>query len=183
MVGVRESLLQSCFEHNSDGVGFMLPIDGNIVIYKGVTEFQYFLYIWRKVRKQYPDLPVVFHFRYATMGAVDWANCHPHRIARDLGFVHNGTLQFLDIPIGGVRSDSVIYRDRYLRHLDGGSSYDQEDFPAMERQIGKANKFVFMNGNGKVVICNEDQGEWAGGIWLSRKSFSLFGRRYGRKKR
>lgn len=169
-VHVSDTLLHHCFIQNPDGAGFMVPHAGNVAIYKGLGGFSRFLQTWRTVQMWHPEAPVVFHFRYATFGRVTVENCHPHRISRDLAFVHNGTLSCVPAPEGDDRSDSVIYRDQYLGHLDGRETYALEDFSAMERRIGKKNKFVFMNGEGRVVICNEEQGAWAGGMWASNKT-------------
>jgi len=164
--------LETCFENNPDGAGYMFPCEGRLLIKKGFFSFDDFSAAWDKSRKIHGDtLPVVFHFRIATAGKIDKANCHPHRIAHDLGFVHNGILSCVDVPKGSEVSDTIIYRDRYLGNLTGYFLRHAKLFKRIGRHIGRGNKFVFMNGRGRVVICNEDQGEWRDGIWFSNLSF------------
>ena len=171
-IPIDPQILETCFENNPDGAGYMFPCEGRLLIKKGFFTFEEFAAAWEKSRKIHGDtLPVVFHFRIATAGKIDKANCHPHRIASDLGFVHNGILTCVDVPKGSVVSDTVIYGNRYLGRLAGKSLRNTGLFDKIGRHIGQGNKFTFMNGQGKVVICNEEQGEWRDGLWFSNLSF------------
>lgn len=171
-IPVERSLLETCFANNPDGAGFMFPCEGRLLIKKGYFEFDAFWSVWEKCRKIHGDsLPVVFHFRIATAGEVDKTNCHPHRIAHDLGFVHNGILSCVNVPKGSNVSDTIIYRNRYLGNLTGNSLRNAKLLRRIGHHIGAGNKFVFMNGAGKTVICNEDQGVWKDGLWFSNHSF------------
>ena len=164
--------LETCFANNPDGAGFMFPCEGRLLIKKGYFDFGDFLVAWDKCRKIHGDrLPVVFHFRIATAGEIDKTNCHPHRMAHDLGFVHNGILSCVHVPKESNVSDTIIYRNRYLGNLVGQSLRNAKLFRMIGQHIGAGNKFVFMNGVGKVVICNEKQGIWKDGLWFSNYSF------------
>ncbi len=171
-LSIERQTLETCFLHNPDGAGFMYPCEGRLLIQKGYFEFDEFIEAWEKCRKLHGDsLPVVFHFRIATAGNIDKRNCHPHRIKNDLGFAHNGILSCVNVPKGSRLSDTILYRDRYLGKLSGETLHLARFFNAVARHIGSSNKFVFMNGEGAVVICNEDQGIWKDGIWFSNNSF------------
>jgi len=171
-VSIDHHILETCFVNNPDGAGFMFPCESKLLIRKGYFEFEDFLAAWNKCRKVHGDrLPVVFHFRIATAGEIDKTNCHPHHIARDLGFVHNGILSCVNVPKESDISDTIIYRDRYLGRLTGQSLRNATLFDKIGRHIGKGNKFVFMNGAGKVLICNEKQGVWKDGLWFSNHSY------------
>lgn len=171
-VSVDCETLRICYESNPDGAGYMFPCEGGLLIKKGFFTFDDFHAAWEKTQKIYSDeLPVIFHFRIATAGRIDKTNCHPHRIARDLGFVHNGILSFVKVPKHGKLSDTIIYRDRYLSTLIGQSLHNDKLFGVISTHIGINNKFVFMNGKGEVVICNEEQGLWENGLWFSNTSF------------
>lgn len=171
-ISVDRQILENCFANNPDGAGFMFPCEGRLLIKKGYFEFEDFWAAWEKCRKVHGDhLPVVLHFRIATAGEIDKANCHPHRIAHNLGFVHNGILSCVHVPKDSDVSDTIIYRDRYLGRLTGKSLRNAKLFGMIGRHIGVGNKFVFMNGAGKTVICNEKQGIRKDGLWFSNYSF------------
>ena len=171
-VPVDLETLRICFENNPDGAGYMFPCEGRLLINKGFFTFPDFLDAWEKTRKLHGDgPPVVFHFRIATAGQIDMTNCHPHRIAQDLGFVHNGNLSCVHVPKSSDISDTIIYYKRYLSSLTGQSLPNAKLFGMIERHIDSGNKFVFMNGRGDVAICNEQQGIWKDGIWFSNYSF------------
>lgn len=171
-VSVDISTLFTCNENNPDGAGYMFPCEGRLLIRKGYFEFDDFHAAWEKTEKIHGEsLPVVFHFRIATSGRIDKENCHPHRITRDLGMVHNGILSCVTVPKHGMFSDTVLYRNRYLGNMKGSSLHKTGFLRALSRHIGTGNKFAFMNGQGKVTICNEDQGVWKDGLWFSNYSF------------
>ena len=171
-ISVARHVLETCFVNNPDGAGFMFPCEGKLLIRKGYFEFGHFLTAWDKCRKIHGDgLPVVFHFRIATAGEIDKTNCHPHRVARDLGFVHNGILSCVTVPKDSDVSDTIIYRDRYLGNLSSKNLHNDKLLDMIGQHIGAGNKFVFMSGEGKVAICNEKQGVWKDGLWFSNYSF------------
>lgn len=166
---IDKSLLNHCFLNNPHGAGYMLPFNGIVKIRKGFWDFDDFMLSWNSL-KNIAQLPIVIHFRLATTGAINFSNCHPHRIVRDLAFAHNGTLHCHD-PRNEQASDTIIFNNRYLKGLKGISLQDDGIFEHLTEVVGKANKLVFMNGKGKVVICNEDQGVWDGGLWFSNPQY------------
>ncbi len=167
---VATPILENCFANNGDGAGYMFPCEGKILIRKGFFTFPEFLASWEKTRNTLGDgVPVVFHFRISTSGTLDKTNTHPHRIARDLAFVHNGILFSVDKK--SRVSDTIIYRDRYLAGLVGGDLKNKGIFRLIANHIERNNKFVFMNGAGKYVICNESAGVWDNGLWYSNTTY------------
>lgn len=169
---IDKAALRTCFDNNPDGAGFMFPCEGKVLIRKGYFTFAEFWAAWEKTEKIYGDtIPVVFHFRIATAGKVDKTNCHPHRIAPDLAFVHNGILDCVDVPRKSRISDTILYRDVYLRKMTAKSLRESALFLLMGEHIGTYNKFVFMNGRGEVAFANEESGLWAGGVWYSNNTY------------
>lgn len=169
---IDKQTLQTCFTNNPDGAGFMFPNKGKVLIHKGFFTFPDFWVAWEKVRKAYGNgLPVVFHFRIATAGEIDRNNCHPHRITQELAFVHNGILSCVNVPKKSKVSDTILYRDQFLQGMTANTLHDVTLFPIMGGHIGKYNKFVFMNGVGKVAFANEKSGLWDNGIWFSNEAY------------
>lgn len=170
---IDKQTLDACFSNNPDGAGFMFPCEGRVLIRKGYFTFGDFWAAWEKTHKIYGDnLPVVFHFRIATAGKIDKTNCHPHRITQDLAFVHNGILTCVNVPKKSKISDTILYRDVYLRKMSGLSLHEKTLFKIMGKHIGTHNKFVFMNGKGKVAFANEKSGVWDRGVWYSNTSYT-----------
>jgi hypothetical protein len=148
----------------------MYPCEGKVLIQKGFFAFKEFWASWEKTHARIGDsTPVVFHFRISTSGRLDKTNCHPHRIAGDLAFVHNGVLFSVDKK--SKVSDTIIYRDRYLHGLTGKDLEKRGVFRLIANHIGRGNKFVFLNGAGKYVICNESAGVWDDGLWYSNSTY------------
>lgn len=169
---INKATLRTCFQNNPHGAGYMFPCEGKVLIRKGFFTFSDFWTAWEKTERIYGDtIPIVFHFRIATAGEVDKTNCHPHRITKDLAFVHNGILDCVDVPKKSRISDTILYRDVYLRTMNGNSIREEALFLVMGEQIGSYNKFVFMNGRGEVAFANEDSGLWADGVWYSNTTF------------
>ncbi len=123
----------------------------------------------RAIRRM--DGPYLIHFRYATHGAVGYANCHPFKVNRDCYMVHNGILK---IPLRDSRySDSWHFAADYARpyiatHGYGKLTADTEHF------IGRGNKVAFIRGSGEILIANEFAGTWRDELWYSNDySFPL----------
>lgn len=169
---VPESILRYSFAHNNDGFGIMAVKDGRIEFTKGLFEYDEILKLYHEHRNRH----AVLHFRFATQGTVNVANCHPIKVlgkeehGMDLFMCHNGMLRGLgSIPRGSsdtvhlvnkfIRPElekhgpSTIFNPRYKEHL--------ADF------IGPGNKLVFLSGEGKGVIINEEAGQMLGDSWYS----------------
>ena len=169
---VKKSILKNCFNNNDDGAGYMYPCEGKILIRKGLFTFKDFMKSWEKTHARIGDsVPIVFHFRISTSGNLDKTNCHPHRIAADLAFVHNGVLFSVDKK--STVSDTIIYRDRFLSGLVGENLQNKSIFRLIANHIGRGNKFVFLNGAGKYVICNQSSGVWDNGLWYSNATYAF----------
>lgn len=169
---ITKKTFRTCFENNPDGAGFMLPCEEKVLIRKGYFTFDAFWGAWEKTLKVHGDgLPVVFHFRIATAGLVDKTNCHPHRIKQDLAFVHNGILSCVEVPKKSRKSDTILYRDMYLRDLCSHDVGEDSLFQLIGDHIGLYNKFVFMNGAGDVAFANEACGVWDNGVWYSNAGY------------
>jgi ribosomal protein L37AE/L43A len=141
-----------------------------VVVKKGFFSIQEFLESWTKTQKSIGDnTPVVFHFRISTGGLKDKNNCHPHSIAKDLAFCHNGILH--NVTKDSKVSDTIQYRDKYLTAFSGSILSNKGVFDIIADQIGTFNKFVFLNSVGDVAICNESMGVWRNGLWFSNEAF------------
>ena len=81
------SVFERCFEANSDGAGFMFRHDGRIEIRKGFLTFESLIAALEDepLVSDWKSTEVGIHFRFATHGAKDVANCHPFPVSTNTG--------------------------------------------------------------------------------------------------
>lgn len=109
------------------------------------------------------------HFRLATHGRIDARNCHPWAVGPGLCVAHNGILPYRSTD---RTSDTGMYVRDVLRP-NARLIFDPYFRADVEDEIGRGNKFVFLNSAGEWVIYNESAGVWRDGCWLSNTRFSL----------
>ena len=96
------------FKQNPDGAGYMLPLNGSVLIKKGFMTFDDFITDLNKTindnHLNVQELPIVIHFRITTQGGVKKALCHPFPICKSytrmrmltytcsLALAHNGII-------------------------------------------------------------------------------------------
>lgn len=168
---IEKSVLEGCFEVHGDGAGFMFndPETQQLNVLKGFFTFKDF---WNAYQS-FEDFQCVIHFRWATHGVKDIANCHPFYVNENLAFAHNGVIHdvkewdknFSDtwhfnqaILKNLIREAPEIWKSKQLRFL-------------VERFIGGGNKLVFLNNRGEYRIYNEQAGVWDDGCWYSNETY------------
>lgn len=160
--------LRNGFENHSDGCGFAWAVDGKLYVRKGIFNVDDMITQYEQV-KQYPCL---IHFRKATHGKIDAANCHPFLFNDgQLALIHNGVLN-IKCSIEGL-SDTAHFVKLVLEPMvklhkvpinDGALNY------LISTSIG-TDKVAVMDNTGKTFIFNEDKGTWEEGVWYSNTSF------------
>ncbi|MDE1816698.1 MAG: hypothetical protein KGI11_09095 [Thaumarchaeota archaeon] len=164
---ISESILKNCFEANPDGAGLMYADRGQLHIEKGFFKFEEFL---DRVN-EHQDKTLVLHCRIRTHGNIDAENCHPFRVNKKLGFVHNGTITgFID----NDKSDTWLFNETILQPLVqrwGMLPLFSDPIKSLvEGRIGWS-KLIFLNNKGEYQIFNEKDGRWDNGIWYSNSSY------------
>jgi hypothetical protein len=164
----------NAYSQNSDGFGIMYSKLGLLRVKRGLFTIANILDIFEGLADA--QIPYVAHFRYATHGTMNSANCHPFPISTKQGGIamaHNGTLLGTEW-VSSKRSDTAILAGKITRHLEkkhiAPTNLFEKDIPFIEEHYGKAvgyDKLVFMNGKGEINIFNEDCGLWMEGVWYS----------------
>lgn len=171
---LKQNLLTSAYQNNSDGFGGMFLADGKIQTFKELPKNQDdVLKMWDK----YKDLkiPMGLHFRFTTNGKTNKSNCHPFEVLntkqhkRAMWVMHNGPQ--LPTPMIDVdKSDTHQFVKWVLRPQLANNPeliYNRDWVEMLEDSIG-SDKLLFLDGsNGKFVIINEDHGETLDDMWLS----------------
>ncbi len=153
--------------YNPDGFGVMWAEGGKVHVIKTLG----------KVRKQWKILnkrgiwarDAVLHWRQATHGATDYANCHPFHVAQGVQVAHNGIIS--DVKTAPGQSDTRAFiEQKLIRYVETAADLlfcDKEVQDALAKRIGTFNKMVFLGPDGQRTIINEDEGLWEAGIWYS----------------
>ena len=156
---ITEDVLRLCYKNNPHGAGFAFADGERVHIRKGYFSFTGFM----KVYERYKDMPMVIHFRYATVGRKSKANCHPFRLNEKMAIVHNGTLHQYQ-PMMRGESDSRHFARNILKPaLDDNPDFDLNEHSA---EIAPSRMIVFRS-DAQAQIINERLGEWAGSVWFS----------------
>ena len=106
-----EKELKLCFEHNSDGAGFMYTDKGQVIIDKGYMTLETFMARYVTLCKRYNNFKgksLVIHCRIGTAGSNTPMNTHPYPLTKSvhelhklyfkthLGIAHNGIIRDFD---------------------------------------------------------------------------------------
>lgn len=167
--------IDAAYAGNDDGIGIMSAAFG-IEKFLGRKAL-------KRAKRHIRQLEVgnhtyAIHFRYATHGAVNLANCHPFTTANRNAFVmHNGVMSEYGKLTEGNESDTAAFVR--LRLNDVSADYSQDYWNAVSGHIGTGNKLCVLLADGTFVIVNEEMGETIDGIWYSQ-TYSLPGG-YGSK--
>lgn len=172
---VSEKSLRECWKANPDGGGYMFATGGEVRIVKGLMAYETFLFRYVADSGRYPGSDFVLHFRIATSGGVDKANCHPFTCGHGAGLTHNGILDTVEVPRDSKESDTAIFCRDIVAKLPADWTTSDAHRHLMEG-YAKANrsKFVVLTPDGAVSLFNEKAGEWSGKIWYSVPSLAPF---------
>lgn len=184
--GVRQptkATLQTCFQHNPDGAGYMYARNGKVIIHKGFTTFEDF---WRAVRQESftKDDPVVYHFRIGTQGAGPEMT-HPFPLDRSaynlkaldltcpIGVAHNGIIRATCEQ--SEYSDTALYIARYLVKLirNPGDMADPYIADLIEMTTS-GSRLAILNGFGDILRTGPGWVSEEGGLWYSNTSYKPY---------
>lgn len=154
-----EEILETMFEHNPEGAGFMYAKDGQVHIRKGFMTYTAFKKAVDRI-ENVKDIPLVMHFRIATSGNIDAGTCHPFPISNkrkvlrktdlttDTGIVHNG---IIPIPTPNNMSDTMQYiacKLYYYQKLQQNFYVQKSYMKRIEKEI--QSKMVFLTSSGNI---------------------------------
>ena len=149
--GLSEDLISSAYINNSDGFGIMMPIGkGKIHVHRAIpASDQDCIDVYNKYSKS----PMAVHFRLATLGDINKANCHPFKIlnvkdhGRDAYLMHNGPQ--LEVPIlDSEKSDTWHLVEYILKPVleRNPDLLESESFYSMLENIAEADRLTILDG-------------------------------------
>jgi len=167
--GVKQptkSTLQTMFNRNSDGAGYMVARDGKVYIHKGFMDCEFFHEAVRHEHFTAAD-SVVYHFRISTQAGINPEMTHPFpltnqpRWTRELdvtcrcGIAHNGIIQLTTDPTNTQYSDTAIFITDFLANMIRKPA-DLRNQQLLDRIYTLArSKFAIMDASGHVATVGE----------------------------
>jgi len=164
---MSDDTIEKCWKANNDGCGFMYPTRKGLRLYKNSKELNPVLREYKKLIKDQKSVPVIWHFRIATVGSVKEENTQPF-IGDKYGWAHNGTISKISKYLLTDESDTLGFGRMFLN--GSVDPFNPNTKILLEDFLGY-NKVVIMNKNGEVTILNEASGSWNDGIWFSNQAW------------
>jgi hypothetical protein len=170
---IPDEWIDSGWQANSHGAGYMFATGGKLVVRKPFYKLKELKEAYATDHKQYGKVSAfVMHFRWSTHGTREVENVHPHILAGgDVGLVHNGILSDFTPPYKSEMSDTAFFCSTVLMGRTPLQLLSEEFAKSLEDMIGTGNKLVLMDSDGNVTIPNLSQGVWDGNCWLSNASY------------
>lgn len=167
---IPKETLRLCFERNADGAGFMYPLEGKVIVVKGLFTFAAFWKAYKEhVLATHAGVGAVIHFRIGTSGKKNEVNCHPHVVAEDLAFVHNGILSSY-AKSQSEFSDTIHFRDEIIKPIYDVMGQEMFRNPAVRTLVEDhitTSKMIFLSGSGFAWMLNKRLGTEIDGVWYS----------------
>ncbi len=165
---ISKSTLECCFESNSDGAGFVVRRNSNLIAEKGFFTFDAF---WDAYERYEREVAVI-HFRIKTHGNKDADMCHPFKITDKLYVAHNGIID-ISTEDDKTKSDTWHFNELVLKPelaVDPSPLYRSSFQFLLGSTIGHS-KLAFLDSRGKTVIINKEKGTMEGDVWYSNTSY------------
>jgi len=159
---ISKQALMAGYASNSSGCGYIARIGDELRIFKKLVPFTEFYAEYREIEK---DFDIAVHFRAATHGPVNNANCHPFVMCDGkFAMIHNGVFH---VPLTDTSlSDTGNYCKYILEPAIKDGSY--KDVEKMEKDPRWGwGMVVLMGTNGETIIYKERNGDWDNGVWYS----------------
>lgn len=185
--------LQNCFRSNPDGAGFSYSYKGTVYTYKGFFKFDKFYNKLIDCDKKYnlKEQGVLIHFRIATHGSVDAANCHPFALTSNehklkstatksrYSVIHNGICSCTaSAAKKGKLSDTALFVRDYLSLM---ATYDNwfenpHSIELIEKTI--ESKMAILRADGEIIATNgfhkADDGNYYSNYSYRDFSYSMY---------
>lgn len=161
--------LQTSWNSNPDGAGFMYAEKNKLNIVKGLMTFTEFLDAY----EPHKEKECVLHFRIRTHGEANAENTHPFLISKTLGLVHNGIISKLDLTKDTTKSDTWHFTQQHLTkfYQDNPKFFLNSSYKQIIEEFIGWSKLIFMDNKGNIEIYNEKAGSWNSGCWFSNSSW------------
>ena len=163
-----KGMLSEVFASNPDGIGVMYSTAKGLKVVKtlpkNINDANAFI-----TKLPTDDREIAIHFRWTTHGDTDLINCHPYDVVTGyVAMMHNGVLHTGN-DADKSKSDTWHFINDYLKEAvhDSPNLVHTKGFLTMLADFIGDNRFVFMDGEGRMSHVNYDQGIEHDGLWFS----------------
>jgi len=163
-----KNLIQTAYDNNPHGYGFMWYEHERIHTIKGLADFDQ---IWQLIN-MFNGMQYAMHFRWRTTGEITNELCHPFEILNkdahglDMVMMHNGTI--FSMPKIPNKSDTQIFSEKFSQKIiEKDPNYNLNYIHKLEQVVGKHNKMVMMTSDKRTFFVNKNEGKYIDGIWYS----------------
>jgi len=163
-----KGMLSEIFTNNPDGIGVMYSTSKGLKITKVLPKSVNDVFAFVK-KLPSDDREIAIHFRWTTHGDTDLLNCHPYDVVTGyVAMMHNGVLHTGNAA-DTTKSDTWHFINDYLKEAvhDAPNLVHTKGFLTMLADFIGDNRFVFMDGEGRMSHVNYDQGIEHDGLWFS----------------
>ena len=188
---IDESIIETMFQNNPDGSGYMYSYNNKVHIEKGFMTLKELLNSLDNLKKKVniEEIPLILHFRISTSGKVDGATCHPFPVTSDLnalrkthvitnlGMAHNGIICDFEEK-KSIYSDTQLFVNKcvsYLYDIHPKFLHDDRTKNLLEPIIN-GSRLAFLDRHGNIYR----YGEWCedDGIFYSNEGYIPWQSRY-----
>lgn len=184
-------MIETCFDNNPDGAGFMTSTGGCVHGYKGFIDPVDLYNAVEPLKRKWQ--PLVLHFRIGTSGGLGMDVTHPYPVTRSLkklhalkwtapyGIAHNGVLPYgsddarhISDTIAFIKSDCFTIKKDPRTISSGGLTVSSG---AKKKLAGKTrgSRLCIMDKTGRVRLIGDGWREAAPGIMASNGSYKPWG--------
>lgn len=188
---IDETTLETMFNTNPDGAGYMYAYNNRVHINKGFMTLKELLNSLDNLKKKIniEEIPLILHFRISTSGKTDGATCHPFPVTSDLnalrkthvitnlGMAHNGIICDFEEK-KSIYSDTQLFANKcvsYLYDMNPKFLHDDRTKKLLEPIIN-GSRLAFLDSHGNIYR----YGEWCenDGIYYSNEGYIPWQARY-----
>lgn len=188
---IDESIIETMFQNNPDGSGYMYSYNNKVHIEKGFMTLKELLNSLDSLKKKVniEEIPLILHFRISTSGKVDGATCHPFPVTSDLnalrkthvitnlGMAHNGVIYDFEEK-KSIYSDTQLFVNKcvsYLYDINPKFLHDDRTEKMLEPIIN-GSRLAFLDRHGNIYR----YGDWCenDGIFYSNEGYIPWTSRY-----
>jgi len=152
-----DGYLETCYDNNPDGLGYMYAKDGRVIADKFIPKsFAEVKEVW----DQLESVEAIIHLRWLTTGERVKGHCHPFRILKDnaishdLFFMHNGTFT-IDQYEG--ENDTISFKNSILKPIlvNDPNILHSKKFINILEGMDSWSRLAFLSGDGQITLTRE----------------------------
>ena len=167
---ISEKILNNCATVNCDSVGLSYVAKGEIITLKSIDVNKGIKFFEEAKKYRDDGTGILMHYRIATSGKIDIANCHPYLFNnKTMVFAHNGILSGL-----GNKKECDTKELIGILNTINFDVNNPKHILLLQVIAGYNNKFAILDKAGKLTLINSRAGIFEAGNWFSNHSYKTY---------